>query len=57
VKVYSAAVTADPSVGRMGTCAVIAPDQVQAWLAALPPSRALTPDRTIELVEAVRSLI
>jgi hypothetical protein len=57
VKVYSAAVTADPGVARIGACAVIAPDQVQAWLAALPPSRALTPDRTLELVDAVRSLI
>jgi hypothetical protein len=57
VKVYSAAVTTDPNVGRTPACAVIAPDQIQGWLASLPPSRALTADRRLDVVEQVRALI
>ena len=56
VKVYAAVVTNDPTVTRTATCAVVTPDQVPAWLASLPPARALTPDRRAELVEDVRAI-
>ena len=57
VKVYSAAVTADVDVARTPACAVIAPDQIPAWLASLPPSRALTVDRRMDVVNLVRGLL
>jgi hypothetical protein len=57
VKVYSAAVTAETDVPRTPTCAVIGPDQISAWLASLPPSRALTVDRRMDLVALVRGLL
>jgi hypothetical protein len=57
VRVYAAAVTADPAVSRTPACAVIAPEQIPAWLASLPPSRALTVDRRNEVVDSVRGLI
>jgi membrane protein implicated in regulation of membrane protease activity len=57
VKVYSAAVTTDTSVARTPTCAVIGPDQISGWLASLPPSRALTMDRRLDVVDQVRTLI
>jgi hypothetical protein len=57
VKVYAAAVTADPTVARTPACAVISPDQIAAWLASLPPSRALTADRRTDVLDIVRGLI
>ncbi len=57
VKVYAAAVTTDPSITRTPTCAVISPEQIPAWLASLPPSRALTADRRLDVLELIRSLI
>jgi membrane protein implicated in regulation of membrane protease activity len=57
VKVYSAVVSLDPSIARTAGCAVIAPDQIAAWLASLPPSRALTADRRLHVLDAVRTLI
>jgi len=57
VKVYAAVVTTDPSVTRTPNCAVVTPEQIPAWLASLPPSRALTPDRRAELIEAVETLV
>jgi membrane protein implicated in regulation of membrane protease activity len=57
VKVYGAAVTTDSGVARTSTCAVIGPDQISAWLASLPPSRALTMDRRLDVVDEVRTLI
>jgi hypothetical protein len=57
VKVYTAVVTDDSSVGRTPTCAVVTADQIPAWLASLPPSRALTPDRRAELIEEIRSIV
>ena len=57
VKVYSAAVTTDVDVARTPACAVIAPDQIPAWLASLPPSRALTVDRRMDVVNLVRGLL
>jgi hypothetical protein len=57
VKVYAAVITDDPTIARTATCAVITSDQVPAWLASLPPARALTPDRRAELTEALRDLL
>ena len=57
VKVYSAAVTADPSVARTTACAVIGPDQIPAWLASLPPSRTMTSDRRLDVIDMVRGLL
>jgi hypothetical protein len=57
VKVYSAAVTTDSNLARTPACAVITPDQISAWLASLPPSRALTADRRLDVVDRVRTLI
>jgi hypothetical protein len=57
VKVFSAAVTADPAVARTPACAVISPEQIPAWLASLPPSRSLTLDRRNDVIDMVRSLL
>jgi len=57
VKVYSAAVTTDPTVARTATCAVIEPGQIVAWLTGLPPSRALTEERRQIVVDQVRTLL
>ena len=42
VKVYTAVVTTDPTVTRTPACAVVTAQEVPAWLASLPPARALT---------------
>jgi hypothetical protein len=57
VKAYAAVVTADPTVARTATCAVIAADQIPAWLASLPGARALTPVRRADLVEEIRAIL
>ena len=56
VKVYAAVVTSDPRVERTSSCAVVAPDAVAAWLAALPSQRGLTPDRRDRLANLVRDV-
>jgi hypothetical protein len=57
VKVYAAVVTADPTVARTPGCAVVTTEQIPAWLASLPPARALTPDRRAELIEEIRAIV
>ncbi|HET7473827.1 MAG TPA: hypothetical protein VFJ71_11930 [Candidatus Limnocylindrales bacterium] len=57
VKVYSAVITDDPTIARTPACAAIGPNEVPAWLASLPPARALTPDRRADLTEEVRALL
>ena len=57
VKVYAAVVTTDPTVTRTPTCAVLTTEEIPAWLASLPPSRAITPDRRAELSEEIRSIV
>ena len=57
IKTFAAVVSIDPTVARTPTCAVVTPDQIPAWLASLPPSRALTADRRDELVEELRALV
>ena len=56
VKVYAAFVTEDPTVTRTPSCAVIGPNEIAAWLAALPPQRTLYESRREDLVERVRAL-
>jgi membrane protein implicated in regulation of membrane protease activity len=57
LKVFAALVTSDASITRTATCTVVAPDQVPGWLASLPPSRALNPDRREDLVDQIRALL
>jgi hypothetical protein len=57
VKVYAAVVTDDPTIERTPQCAVVGPTELPAWLGSLPPSRAITPDRRTDLIEAVRALL
>lgn len=54
VRVYAAVVTDDPRVVRTPACAVLAPSEVAAWLAALPFQRGLTAERRQRLVSLVR---
>jgi hypothetical protein len=56
VRVYAAVVTEDERVDRSSTCAVIAPDELGAWLANLPPQRGLTPSRRDRVVERISML-
>jgi hypothetical protein len=54
VKVYSAVVGPAPTVARTPHCAVLAPDQLAAWIAALPSQRSLTPGRLQRVIDTVR---
>ncbi len=55
VKVYSAVVGTDPTVARTPGCAVLTPDQLAAWISALPTQRSLTPGRHSRVIELVRA--
>ena len=55
VKVYAAVISSDRSIERTATCAVVAPDHLGDWLAALPPQRGLSESRIDRLVEVVRT--
>jgi hypothetical protein len=57
VKVYAAIVTADPTITRTPTCAVITNDEIAAWLTSLPTARALTPDRRGEVVAVIQTVL
>ena len=54
VRVHGALVTTDGTIPRSPVCAVIDPDQVGLWLAALPPQRSLTDARRHRLVGRIR---
>ena len=56
VKVFAAVVTEDDRVERTPNCAVLRPDELSGWLAALPAQRGLTPARREHLVEMIRSI-
>ena len=56
VRIYAAVVTEDERVDRSSTCAVIAPHELGAWLANLPPQRGLTPSRRDRVVERIAML-
>ena len=58
VKVFAAVVApVGTDLERTPTCAVIAPDQVPAWLASLPAQRSLSPSRRERLVEIIRAAV
>jgi hypothetical protein len=57
VKVHAAVVGTDPEVARTPNCAVIAMDQMPAWLASLPAQRSLTESRRERLLEMVRAAV
>lgn len=58
VKVFAAIVVpAGTDLERTPTCAVIAPDQVPAWLASLPAQRSLSASRRERLVEIIRAAV
>jgi hypothetical protein len=54
VKVYAAVISRDLDVARTTACAVLRPDQLAAWIAALPPQRSLTTGRRDRMIERVR---
>jgi hypothetical protein len=56
VKVYPAVVTSDKTLNRTSVCAVIAEQQIEPWLASLPPQRSFSSIRREDLVERVRSV-
>jgi len=55
VKVYSAVVGPEPAIARTPGCAVLTPDQLSAWIAALPAQRGLTEGRHSRVLDLVRS--
>jgi hypothetical protein len=54
VKVYAAVISRDLDVARTTACAVVRPDQLAAWVAALPPQRSLTQGRRERMIDRVR---
>jgi hypothetical protein len=54
VKVYAAVVGPAPTVPRTTDCAVLSPDQLGAWIDALPPQRSLTEARRQQVAEMIR---
>jgi hypothetical protein len=55
IKAYSAVVGPEAGVARTSNCAVLTPDQLSAWISALPAQRSLTPGRQQRVLDAVRS--
>ena len=55
VKVYSAVVGPAPTVAMTPHCAVLEPDQLAAWIAALPAQRSLNPGRLQRILDVVRA--
>lgn len=54
VRVAAALVVADRPVRRTPSCAVVAPNQIEGWLASLPRQRTLTAGRRGRLVSMIR---
>ena len=54
VKVYSAVVGPAPTIARTPQCAVLAQDQLAAWVSALPAQRSMTQGRQQRVLETVR---
>jgi hypothetical protein len=57
VRVYAALVTSDTSMARSSACAVITPEQVPAWIEALPRQRSLSAGRRHHLLARVRGAV
>jgi hypothetical protein len=49
VRVYAAVIVSRGSIPRSATCAVVTPEQMPAWIGALPRQRSLTAARRIRL--------
>lgn len=54
VKVYSAVVGPEATVARTAVCAVLSPEQLAGWIAALPAQRSLTAGRREQIMDLVR---
>lgn len=54
VKTYAAVVAAGHAVARTTTCAVLTPDDLAAWIAALPAQRSLNAGRRERILDIVR---
>ena len=54
VKVYAAVVGTSRTITRTTDCAVLTPDEVAPWIAALPPQRSLTEGRREQVLDLVR---
>jgi hypothetical protein len=54
VKTYAAVVGAGRSITRTADCAVLTPDELAPWIAALPPQRSLTEGRRDQVLDLVR---
>jgi hypothetical protein len=54
VKTYAAVVGSGWKLARTTDCAVLTPDEVAAWINALPPQRSLTEGRREQVVDLVR---
>ena len=54
VKTYAAVIGTAPTVARTTACAVLTPEQLPSWVAALPAQRSLTPGRREQLLDTVR---
>jgi hypothetical protein len=54
VKTYAAVVAAGHTVARTTTCAVLTPDEVAPWIAALPAQRSQTTGRRERILDIVR---
>jgi hypothetical protein len=54
VKTYAAVISRDLEVERTPACAVVTPDQLAGWIAALPPQRSLTEGRRDQILDRVR---
>ena len=57
VRVYAALVTSDLTLARSPLCAVITPEQIPAWIAALPRQRSLSAGRRHHLLARVREAV
>lgn len=54
VRTYAAVISRDLPIARTAACAVVAPDQLAAWIAALPPQRSITAGRRDRIIDRVR---
>ena len=56
IRVQAAVLGDAHEIDRTDGCSVVAPDDVPAWLAALPAQRGLTPDRLAHVLEVLADL-
>lgn len=57
VRVYAALVTPDTSIARSSVCAVITPEQIPAWIEALPRQRSLSAGRRHHLLARIHEAV